>query len=293
MAVTNAEAGKFVLPSDFDQILAVTRVEFLRNLRRKRLLIFAIIIALVSALLLAVPPFFGGYPNTPILGPYEFAQNFTSAISFLIILLAVFYGGDALVSEFSNKTGYEIFTNPIRRSSLFMGKLLASLLACVIILGAYYVIIAASMVAIYGTLVIELLYSFLFAVLYMSACLGVAFAISALMKSTVSALVLTFVLFLFVLSMLSAVLMIAKVRAEPLLTFQAGVISGFLNGPYPGFFPATEVRPDFGNITGNATRFDFVIYNPTVTNGIVICVVWLVVSIMLAYVVFRRREMLG
>ena len=291
MAVTNAEAGKYVLPSDFDQIVTVTRVEFLRNLRRKRLLIFAIIIALVSALVLAVPPFFGGYPKDPILGPYSFAQNFTSAIDFLIILLAVFYGGDALVSEFSNKTGYAIFPNPIRRSSLFMGKLFSSLLACVLVLGAYYIIIAASMIAVYGTLVIELLYSFLYAVLYMSACLGVAFAISALMKSTVSALVLTFVLFLFVLSMLSGILMFAKVRAEPLLTFQAGVISGFLNGPYPGFFPPTEQRPNFGG--GNATGFDFVFYNPTVANGIIVCTVWRVVSLMLAYVVFRRREMLG
>ena len=293
MAVSNVERRKWNLPSDLDQIETVIRVEFLRHLRRKRLLMFAIIIALVSALVLAIPPFFGGYPSNPILGPYQFAQYFTSAADFLIILLAVFYGGDALVSEFSSKTGYSLFPNPVNRFSLFTGKLLAGLLACVLLLGGYYMIIAASMLVIYKTLVIELVYSFLFAGLYMFACLGVAFAISALMKSTVSALVLTFVLFFFVFTMLSAVLMIAKVRAEPLLTFQAGVISGFLNGPYPESFPPLETRPDFGNMTGNMTAFDFVVYNPTVVNGIAVSVIWLVVSLVIAYLVFRRREMLG
>jgi len=291
MAIANVEKAKRVLPSDFDQIIAVTRVEFLRNLRRKRLLIFAIIIALVSALVLAVPLFFDGYPKGSSLSPYIFAQNFMAGISFLTILLAVFYGGDALVSEFSNKTGYAIFPNPIRRSSLFVGKLFASLLACFLILGSYYIIIAVSMLAVYSTLVIELLYSFLFALLYMSACLGVAFAISALMRSTVSALVLTFVLFLFVLSMLSGILMFARVRAEPLLTFQVGVISGFLSGPYPGSYPPPTERTFIP--VDNRTSFEFVTYNPTVVNGIIVCIIWLIVSLSLAYFVFRRREMLG
>ena len=290
MAASTVHARKWKLPSDLDQIETVTRVEFMRNLRRKRLLIFTIIIALVSALVLVIPPMFGGYPDDPILGPYVFAQNFTSAIGFLVILLAVFYGGDALVSEFSNKTGYAIFPNPVRRSSLFLGKLFASMLACILILGAYYIIIAVSMAIIYHTLVIELLYSFSFAVLYMAACLGVAFAVSALMRTTVSALVLTFVLFFFIFSMLSGILMFVGVRTEPLITFQAGVISGFLNGPYPEFFPPMEQK--FGNFTGNDT-FSFTIHNPTVGNGIIVCTIWLIVSLLVAYLFFRRREMLG
>jgi len=290
MAAPTVHARKWRLPSDFSQIEAVTRVEFVRNLRRKRLLIFMIIIILVSALVLSVPPFYGGYPDNPILGPYQFAQYFTSAINFLVILLAVFYGGDALVSEFSNRTGYAIFPNPIRRSSLFLGKLFASMLACILILGVYYLIIAVSMAIIYQRLVVELVYSFAYALLYMAACLGVAFLISASMRSTVSALVLTFVLFLFIFSMISGILMVFGVRTEPLLTFQAGVISGFLNGPYPESFPSPQIP--LGRIPGGG-GLELVIHNPTVVHGIAICLDWLLVSLLLAYIMFRRREMLG
>jgi ABC-2 type transport system permease protein len=283
MSIANAQASVKRLPSDMNQVWTVTRIEFLRNLRRKRLLIFVIIIAMVSALVLAIPPLFAGYPSDPIFGPYTFLQFFTSVVNFLVVLLAVFYGGDMLVSEVHSRTGYAIFPNPIRRSSLFLGKFLASLLACILILGAYYVIAAVSAAVIYIKLPVELLYSFLFAILYASACLAVAFLISALMKTTTSATVLTFVLFLFIFNILSGMLTFAGVRAEPLLTFQSGVISGFVNGPYPEFFPKDLEISQGG--------FHMTIYQPTVEMGVAVTLIWLVVAFILAFIVFRRREM--
>jgi len=273
------------LPSDIQQAWVVTKVEFIRNLRRKRLLIFFIIIGLVAALLLAIPPLFTGYPKDPLLGPYQFSQFFTSFVNFLAILLAVFFGGDAIVSEFHNKTGYSILPNPMRRFSLFLGKFTANLFACVIILGVYYIIITASLAVIYSRVPVELLYSFLFAVLYTTACVALAFLISSMMRTTTSATVLTFVLFFFIFNIVSNILMFVGVRTEYILTFQAGVINGFVNGPYPEMFPV--------DATFHQGDFSLTIYQPTVGMAILVTSMYAVVAFVVGYVIFRRRQMLG
>ncbi len=281
MATISAHINKRQLPSDMDQVWTVTRLELKRNLRRKRFVAFLIIIALVVSLILAIPPAAGiDYAK---LGAYQFAQIFTEFASFLIILLAVFFAGDSLVSEFHSKTGYSLFPNPVKRSSIFVGKILASLLGCILILGIYYILMAASVGIIFHQMPLEIALSFGFAVLYAAAAVGVSYLFGSLMKTTASATVLTFVFFLFILQMLSAVFMVAGMRADPLLTYEAGVINAVLAGPFPEAYPQDMSDP----------RMPFKIFQPKVDIAIVVMLIWMIVTLVLAYFFFRRREMLG
>jgi ABC-2 type transport system permease protein len=45
----------------------------------------------------------------------------------MVILSGIFFGGDALFGEFQNKTGYFTIPNPVRRSSIYVGKWIAAL----------------------------------------------------------------------------------------------------------------------------------------------------------------------
>jgi ABC-2 type transport system permease protein len=45
-----------------------------------------------------------------------------NAVTFVIVLSGIFFGGDAISGEFQNKTGYFAIPNPIKRSSVYIGK---------------------------------------------------------------------------------------------------------------------------------------------------------------------------
>ncbi len=287
MSTATAKKAKLVPPSDLVQIWTVARLEIQRNLRRKRLIACLAIVIAICAIGLAIIPALGGsYPSDPILGPYQFSQIFLEFGGFLAILIAVFFGGDPIVSEFHGKTGYTLFPNPVKRSSIFLGKILSSLIATFIVIGLFYLIITISMVAIYQKVPIEMLYSFGFAFLYVTALIAVAYLISSLMKTTMAAMILTFFLLLFILPIITTVLTFAGYRPDAFLNFQAGIVTGFMAGPFPEFYP-----PDL--VINDSSGFTFTFFQPKVDIGIIVCFIWMIIAFILAYFFFRRREMLG
>lgn len=287
MSAVATRTTRFTPPPDLAQVWMVTQVELQRNLRRKRLLAVLAVVVVVCVLVIGIIPALGrSYPDRPILGVYDYSQFFLGFVSFLAILIAVFFGGDALVSEFFGRTGYSIFPNPVKRSVIFMGKVFASMIATLIVLGILYLIIAVSMAVIYRTVPVEMVYSFFYAFLYVTATVGVAYFISAIMKTTTSAMILTFFLFLFIMPIVEGVLMFADVRPEGFLTFEGGLITGFMQGPFPQYFPPERTR--FETPFGTFSQ-----YAPGVAAGTVVILIWMFVSFFLAYYFFRRRDMLG
>jgi ABC-2 type transport system permease protein len=62
----------------------------------------------------------------------------------LSILSATFFGADAIVSKFESKTGYFLFPNPIRKTTVFLGKFIASVLVSVCVIALHYLIAVVS-----------------------------------------------------------------------------------------------------------------------------------------------------
>src|SRR5207245_246081 len=72
---------------------------------------------------------------TSSLGFYSFWWG--NSITLVVILSGIFFGGDAISGEFQNKTGYFLVGNPLRRSSIYIGKWIAALTASLIIFAIY------------------------------------------------------------------------------------------------------------------------------------------------------------
>ena len=70
---------------------------------------------------------------------------------------AVFFAGDAIAGEFESKTGFLLFTNPIKRVVLWIGKYLAGFIAVTLLIVFTYIIIAIALVVIYQQVPIEIL----------------------------------------------------------------------------------------------------------------------------------------
>lgn len=181
--------------SDFEKLGIVIRYEFLKHLRRRRLYIILGISLLVEALaLILIPVLRDGYPDNVML----MAGMLTVGPS-LAAIGAIFFAGDAIAGEYESKTGFLLFTNPIKRYLLWTGKYLAGFIAVAALIIFTYIITAIALLVIYGEVPLEILESFGLCVLYASATLSITFFFSAISKGSMGATVMT-LLFVWVIS---------------------------------------------------------------------------------------------
>lgn len=216
----NARSG------DLKQIGIVARYEFLKHIRRKRLYAVLIISALIAALQFTVPLAF----NIPF--PTEaksWAYSFLSFINFLIIITGAFFAGDAIASEFEHKTGFIIFPNPVKRSSLVIGKFIAAFASALLAVSFYYALGVFAMLGIYGSIPAEVASSFAYAILYLCSVLGFTFLFSSLLKGSMGATLLSFFTFFLIFSITSSVITLTGNEPWYIPTYASGIISDVFN----------------------------------------------------------------
>lgn len=190
--------------SDFEKLGIVIRYEYLKHFRRKRLYIVLGIALLVEALVLILVPILmeQGYPKDAL----SMAALLSAGPS-LAVIGAVFFAGDAIAGEYESKTGFLLFTNPVKRLILWTGKYLAGFIATAILVVFSYVIITIALLAIYQQVPVELLKSFGLCLLYAAAVLSVTFLFSSLSKGSMGATVMTLLFIFVVCGILQSILM--------------------------------------------------------------------------------------
>lgn len=276
---TSSNLKKRVLPSSVSQVGTITKYELVNYFRSRRFFVLLIIGLIISALLTTLV----GYYRPKIF--LSSALNFYSSwwagsITFVIILSGIFYGGDAISGEFQNKTGYFLVANPLRRSSIYIGKWLGALIASMIMLGVFAAITIGNGIYYFGpNIPYQLWDSLLFSILYLIAVLGFTFFFSSLFKGTSMSILVTAILFLFAFSLIQT-LVESLVKIEPwfLITYGAQIISNVLVDPYP-----TTTTQGFG-------RDAFTSYAATIPEGIAILLVYFVVTAVLGLLLFERKE---
>ena len=285
MTMTEASVNKTSravrgLPSDLQQVRVVAKYDVMKYLRSRRLLgmliIEAIVLIAITALLAT-----SNNPKTAdgVVGQYA---NFATI---LIVIGATLFGGDAIVSEYQGRTGYLLFPNPIKKVSIIVGKFVSSVAALVLILVIYYAIaLVAGLVMGNGFSTLGLA-SLGLSILYGISALAVAFLISSFMKGTAGSLILTFALFFFVLDIISSILgSLGGIKPWFLLNFAGTSLSYVTTDPYP--VDSVETI-DFG--AGQAMTFYS--FYPDISLSIAVMVVYAIVALVLAYLIFKRREM--
>jgi ABC-type transport system involved in multi-copper enzyme maturation permease subunit len=217
-------------PSDLRQLGTVAYYELYKCFRSARLAGIFALAALVIVLILVVPPALGQpYPKDAA----YFAQRFIAWVNVLVVVGATLFAGDALASEFQNRTGYLMFPNPIKRGVFFAGKLTASLLTLFFVLAVYYLVVSVLTISHSGDLSDLTYRSFGLALLYASAATGIAYLISSIMKGTTGALVLTLAVLLLIFPIIDGVLFFAGVKPVISVYFSSGAISYIMQTPYP------------------------------------------------------------
>lgn len=281
MAVTSTRQ----LPSDFAQITTVARYDIFKHLRSRRLIAIFVIEAAILAVMLALPAILGQpYPDDPA-GFVRSVLVFTFT-NILIILGATMFAGDSICSEYQNRTGYLIFPNPIKKSSIYLGKFLSTALIVFVVVSIWYwvAIIAGAIVT--GEVSILAIQSYGLAVLYALAASSVGFLISSVLKGSTGALVLTFFLLFLIFPLVDSVGTLGGVEPVPSITYQAGAIDAVLQTPYP------EDSVMYANAT-NGLPFNIYFFYPSVASSVVVMLGYIVIANIAGLYLFKRREMVG
>jgi ABC-2 type transport system permease protein len=191
------------LRNQLEKLGIVVEYEFLKHIRRKRLWVVLGLVLFVELLvLILIPALQHHYPKDVL----TMAALLTVGSS-LAVIGAVFFAGDAIAGEYESKTGFLLFTNPIKRVVLWTGKYLAGFLAVAALIVFTYIIITVALLVIYQQVPIEILKSFGLCLLYASAVLSVTFLFSSISKGSMGSTVMT-LLFIFVIcGILESVLM--------------------------------------------------------------------------------------
>ncbi|MCD6248011.1 MAG: ABC transporter permease [Hadesarchaea archaeon] len=196
--------------SEFEKFKVVTRYELLKQLRRKRfygglgitVLAVLLIIGLYEGLNL---PAHMGIPERYIneYGAEIFAMCATS-MSSLAVLAAVFFSGDAIAGEFENRTGYVLFPNPVKRSTLVIGKYSACLIATTLILLVGFLISTISVLVLYEEVPIGILGSLAIALALACCIISMAFAFSSALKGSMGATIATLLAYMVIFPIISS-----------------------------------------------------------------------------------------
>ena len=282
--------GGHVLPTSVAQIGTITKYELLNYFRSRRFFILLAIGLIISGLLTGLVAYYGVSTvapcqlptcSTPSLAFYSFWWG--SSITFVIVLSGIFFGGDAISGEFQNKTGYFLVANPLRRSSVYIGKWLGALVASAIILAIYAGITVGNGLYYFGANIpYQFAESLSFSILYLIAVLGFTFFFSSLFKSSSMSILVTAILFLFAFSLIQLIVS-GLVQIEPwfIITYGSGIIGNVLMDTYPTTQPIRGAGP--GGRTGMT-------YAATIPEGITILLVYFIGTAILGLVLFERKE---
>jgi len=258
------------------QVAITVKYTFLDYLRSRRFLIMTVIFpVIIGGILTIIVAHF-----RPIL-MLSSAPNFYSTFwgmfaSDLAIILGIAFGGDGISAEFQNKTGYFTVPNPIRRSSIYVGKYIASFIASSLILVFYLLVAVLNGLHYFGaSFPYELGYSFLFAWFYLLAVIGFAFMFSSLFKTSSYSILVSFLLLFIGFSIMSSLIQVLT-GTEPwyILNYGAGIISNIFIVPYP--------------VT--TTRLGFTTFVPTIPEGLAIMAGYFLATSVIGLLLFERKE---
>ena len=270
------------VPNSLAQIRVATKYTLLDYVRSRRFYILLSLIALISIILTVVVAVYrpAGFLSSEL----AFYNGWWGTSALIVIaLIGVFFGGDAISGEFQNKTGYFVLPNPVRRSSIYVGKWLAAFIASSIILGVFAAITVSNGLYYFGGVPYQFGYSLLFAWFYLTAVLGFTFFFSSLFKNNSYSILVSLILFLFAFTLIQQ-LVSSLVQIEPwfILTYGGQIIGNVLTTTYPAHLTTSSFGP------GSAATLTT--YNATIPEGLAIIAVYFIITAIIGLLLFERKE---
>lgn len=217
---------QFIDADDLRQSFVVMKNEIIKTLRAKKALLYLALVFAVLALETALPYLVGD----GLKGEAEMIYGeYLTMASLLVLLAATLFGSYTIVSEFEERTALVLFTRPIKKSSIFIGKFLSCYLIGAVIMAVYYVFVVIIALAVTGDVISSVGKSFVVMLSYLFACTGVAMLISSFFKKGGTSAVMTFMTILLFISIVTGVLTLNNIDPWFMMDHASGAITGCIS----------------------------------------------------------------
>jgi ABC-2 type transport system permease protein len=271
------------VPDTVQQALILSRYQLRDYLRSRRFILMMAIVVAAGAILTAVVAYFR--PESIIDNANDFYGTLGSGLVFVILFAGIIFGGDAIAGEFQNKTGYFLMGLPVKRGSVYVGKYLAALAASIVSVVVFLLILVGNAIFYLGAGAfadpVQLLEALGLSLIYLLALLGFVFLFSSLFKTSLYAVLVVAVMFLFGFTILQGVVTgLAHLEPWFLLSYANGVIG----------YPLTGVPPHVMTVTNRFTGASMTSYNPTYVEGIGVMLGYFVLTTLGGLFLFEREE---
>ncbi len=274
-------------PASLEQATHLARYQLREYLRSLRFLVMVGIVLAIGAILTTLVAHFRGSLAT---SPIAFYGSFWGGgANGVIVLSAVIFGGDAIAGEFQNKTGYFLMGLPLRRSTVYVGKFVAAFLAATAMMLLFLAILVGNGAYYFhgGLFPWQLGVAIVLAFAYLGAVLGATFLFSSLFKTSVYGFVLTLVMFLIGFTILQDLIVgLVKIQPWMIISYASSTIGSVFSPPVNWGLAATvtQERAFMGGPVVGTT------YVPGIAEGLVIMLVYLVVTAIAGLWLFEREE---
>lgn len=196
--------NKSAVTETFRQAYVVMKNEIKKYFSGKRMLLFLVLLVIILAILTSAPYLVGEDFNEG-----QMLTMYLSMAPLVVLMGATLFASITIVSEYEERTALIVFTRPISKGSIFIGKMVASLIVTIAFTALYYLYAIIMMQAYFGSIDSGMGTSFGLSCAYAVGCIGVAMLVSAVMKKSNTATILTFVILMIIITAASMVLSIA------------------------------------------------------------------------------------
>lgn len=225
------------------QSLVIMKNEIKKFFSGKRMRVFSIILAVI-VFILAVAPY--------LVGSEAKAYMFVSIASLVVLMASTLFASISIVSEYEERTALIVFTRPISKTSIFIGKALACLVVTIAFIVLYYVIATLVGLAVDHSVNADMYASMGMACMYAFATTGIAMLVSSLLKKASTSTIITFVTLAIILTAASMVLGAADMDTSWMLTDASESIE-YASSDYRTF--TNDLLDQLRDLVGDPTTF--------------------------------------
>ncbi len=212
---------------------------------------------------------------------YSFTSGMLIGFDSSIALITGLLGGDALSKDFSRE-GLFTLTQPIHRVVIMVSRYSAAILASILIIFiATFGPILTMSEFLYGGLVPNILSILLMTVLFTASMLAFVMLFSAIFSNPVTSIVMAVFAVVIIMPVISGI--VGSIGFEPwfLLSYSGSSISNLALQSYPPF-ETTQPSSFYGS--------NFKLFNPPVPEAAYIMIGYLVVSLVISFFIYSRKE---
>lgn len=264
---------------DLRQMGVVTKYEFLKHLRSRRMLVFTVITVLLISLITALNLILDGkLPDDSS----RLLSRYLGNIDLVLIIGVSLFFASTIAAEFEERTALLMFPRPIKKTSFFMGKVFACYLVCGLVVLLYYAICMILSLISAGDLDMNVFGSLAMAMLFMFGAGGFALLLSSLFKKGSTAVIMTIAMLLLIFNIVDQMLCFFDIEPAYSIVYAAKDISNFI-----------DMNPhinDMSHLLPPGAPISLKFYYPYHEAALVISVIWGTVLTTISAFLFKRRE---